>query len=240
MIHLSNLFYEYPGSDFRLDVPQLDVSQGEKVALIGPSGAGKSTLLALMSGALVPNRGSIIVGDIALDELSDSARRLFRATNVGLVFQDFELLEYLTVKENIQLPFLINRQLKFQSPHRDRLLTLVKQTGLADKLHRRPHQLSQGERQRVAICRALVTGPKILLADEPTGSLDPANAANILRLLIDQVEIHAATLVVVTHDHNLLGYLDRTINMSSFLANTKTDSVDSNSHASSTSTSEPE
>ncbi len=97
MIHLSNLHYTYPASDFQLDIPELEVSSGEKVAVIGPSGSGKSTLLGLIAGALLPTHGSIVVDDTAVQEQSDSARRLFRATRIGLIFQEFELIEYLTV-----------------------------------------------------------------------------------------------------------------------------------------------
>jgi putative ABC transport system ATP-binding protein len=222
MIQLSNLHYAYPACDFQLDIPDLNVARGEKVAVIGPSGSGKSTMLGLIAGALLPLRGSVVVDETVVEKLSDSARRLFRATRIGLVFQEFELIEYLTVEENIRLPYLINHQLKYTSGQRDRLLSLVQQTGLSGKLKRRPHQLSQGERQRVAICRALITAPRIILADEPTGSLDPATAAAVLRLLIDQVKFEETTLLLVTHDHSLLKHMDRTIDMTGLLSSRPT------------------
>jgi putative ABC transport system ATP-binding protein len=218
MIHLSNLYYAYPSTDFQLEIPDLEVAPGEKVAVIGPSGSGKSTMLGLIAGALLPESGSVVVDGTAIAVLSDSARRLFRATRIGLIFQEFELIEYLTVEENIRLPYLINRQVKYTDVQRNRLRNLVHQTGLDGKLNRRPYQLSQGEKQRVAICRALITGPRLLLADEPTGSLDPETAAGVLRLLIDQVKFNKTTLLLVTHDHSLLKYMDRTIDMTELLA----------------------
>lgn len=214
MIHLSNLLYAYPDSGFRLDIPDLAVAKGEKVAVIGPSGSGKSTLLGLIAGALLPASGSVVVDGMAVQELNDSDRRLFRATRIGQVFQDFELIEYLTVEENIRLPYLINRQLTYGSQQRQHLQVVIQQTGLAGKLHRRPFQLSHGERQRVALCRALITSPPILLADEPTGSLDPSTAVDILQLIINQISLSKTTLLLVTHDHSLLKYMDRTINLS--------------------------
>jgi putative ABC transport system ATP-binding protein len=213
MIQLSNLQYAYPSSDFRLAIPELKIAQREKVAVIGPSGSGKSTLIGLIAGALLPQVGSIVVDDVELSGLDDSARRLFRATKIGMVFQEFELLEYLSVEENIRLPFLINQMLKYSSNHQERLKALAARMGLASKLGRRPRQLSQGERQRVAICRALITDPKIILADEPTGSLDPSTAAEAMELLIDQLNERNATLLLITHDHNILRYVDRTIDI---------------------------
>ncbi len=217
MIRISNLRYSYGSSGFQLSIPRLEVSAATKVGIVGPSGSGKTTLLNLISGAKVPKDGEIVVGDVSVSSMSDSQRRNFRASQIGFVFQDFELLDYLTVEENVRLPFGINSHLKFGSEQRELLKSLASQAGIADKLNRRPDQLSQGERQRVAICRALITAPKIVLADEPTGSLDPQTAQEVLNLLIDQVSKHSATLLMVTHDHSLLHRLDRTIDMAEFL-----------------------
>lgn len=225
MIRISNLRYSYGPSGFQLTIPLLDVSVATKVGIVGPSGSGKTTLLNLVSGAKVPNDGEIVVGGALVSSMSDSQRRNFRASQIGFVFQDFELLDYLTVEENVLLPFGINSHLKFGNEHRELLIALAAQAGIADKLKRRPDQLSQGERQRVAICRALITSPKIVLADEPTGSLDPRTAQEVLNLLIDQVSKHAATLLMVTHDHSLLHRLDRTIDMAQFLKLTDDDRV---------------
>ncbi len=221
MIQISNLSYDYGNSGFQLRIDQLNIAAGEKVAVIGPSGSGKTTLLHLISGAKRAQQGSISVDGQELSSLSDYQRRMFRATKIGFVFQDFELIEYLNVAENIRLPYLIHSELKFQAPQEAALEQLTLQTGLADKRKRFPDQLSQGERQRVAICRALITSPRILLADEPTGSLDPDTAADILKLLIQQATQMGTTLLMVTHDHSLIHQFDRTIDMRALVTQPK-------------------
>ncbi|MCC6509894.1 MAG: ABC transporter ATP-binding protein [Pirellulaceae bacterium] len=214
MIRVEDLQYEY-GTDFRLCVPHLAIARGEKVAIVGPSGSGKTTLLMLLAGVKVPSKGSILVGQTRVDGLSDAARRKFRVASIGFVFQEFELLEYLSVRENILLPYMINPALRRTSEVEERVMSLAQTSGLKDKLARRPDQLSQGERQRVALCRAMVTQPQVILADEPTGSLDPQTTRDVLQLMFDQVDQSGATLVMVTHDHAVLGRFDRTIDLSS-------------------------
>jgi putative ABC transport system ATP-binding protein len=222
MIQVQNLEYSYGQSSFRLSIPALHVSQGERVALIGPSGSGKTTLLSLLSGAVVPTSGSIEVDGVRVDTKSDAERRRFRIAKVGFVFQDFELIEYLPVRDNILLPYFINRSLKRTAETDRQLERITDQAGLSDKLRRYPQQLSTGERQRVAICRALIASPRLVLADEPTGSLDPITAGDIMKLLLDQATVNGATLVMVTHDHGLLGNLDRTIDFGQATPNART------------------
>jgi putative ABC transport system ATP-binding protein len=217
MIQLLDLEYSYGESDFRLRLPELRIEQGERVAIIGPSGSGKTTLLGLISGTVLPNSGLIEVDGIRVDQLTDRARRQFRVSKIGFVFQDFELIDYLSVRDNINLPFLIHRSLRQTSETRLQFDRLTTRTGLSSKLHRFPQQLSTGERQRVAICRALITGPRLVLADEPTGSLDPTTAGEILDLLVEQAKENGATLLMVTHDQGLLGKLDRTIDFRKFV-----------------------
>ena len=216
MIEIENLRFRYPRSDFVLDLPQLSVAAGEKVAIVGPSGCGKTTLLNLISGIVVPDSGSIEVADHAVSNLSDSARRNFRIAGIGMVFQQFELVEYLNTRENILLPFSINSTLKLDSSVRAAAGELAQAMGLGEKLSRRASQLSQGEQQRVAICRALITQPNIILADEPTGNLDPRNKHLILDLIFGQAEQNKQTLVVVTHDMGILSGFDRTIDFEQF------------------------
>lgn len=208
MIQVSNLRYAYGQGDFQLNIPDLRVETGKCIAVVGPSGSGKSTLLSLLAGIHVPNAGQILIDDFDLSQLKSAERRSFRARRVGFIFQEFELLEYLTIAENIRLPFLVNSELSFGKQHQERLLQLVEQTRIQDKLNRKPAQLSQGERQRVAICRALITDPRVVLADEPTGSLDPRTAIEITQLLIGQIRNTEAALVMVTHDHSLLPMFD--------------------------------
>jgi putative ABC transport system ATP-binding protein len=232
MIKLNELRYTYGlSSSFQLHIPQLEIAGGEKVAIVGPSGSGKTTLLKLISGAMLPSSGTVEVDHTRVDLLDDSSRRRFRAMQIGFVFQEFELLDYLSVEENIRLPVLIQGHSQLTTNQQQRLRELTSETGIADKLQRRPSQLSQGERQRVAICRALLLAPKLLLADEPTGSLDPTTAADIFQLLVDQSNRYSTTLLVVTHDHSLLRHFDRTIDFAQFLCTIQRSQSGSNTAA---------
>ena len=216
MIRIEDLAFHYAGSPFRLGIDQLHIAKGERVAVVGPSGAGKTTLLYLLAGVCVSQHGSVEVDGIQLANLSEAARRNFRIGSVGLVFQDFELIDYLNVRDNILLPYYINGSLRLDASVRATAETLAAAMGLDGLLRRPIGKLSQGERQRVAICRALLPGPKLLLADEPTGNLDQGNKRRILQLLIDHAEATAATLLVVTHDHGLLHAFDRVIDLADF------------------------
>jgi len=191
--------------------------EGEKVGVVGPSGSGKTTLLNLVAGILVPGRGKISIDNVDISSRSDKDRRDFRITNIGFIFQDFGLLDYLDVKDNILHPYRITGALKLSGNVRNRADMLAEQMGIADKLSRHPADLSHGERQRVAICRALLPDPKLILSDEATGNLDPKNKVHILELLFKSVENHNATLLAVTHDQELLPYFDRIINFRDFL-----------------------
>ena len=137
----------------------------------------------------------------------------FRISNIGFIFQEFELIEYLNVLDNILLPYRVNSSLRFNKAVRDRAVCLAESVGIGDKLRRHPDALSQGEKQRVAICRALVTEPKIIVADEPTGSLDSENKKSIMKIIHDQIDKSRATLLMVTHDHSLLDGFDRVVDL---------------------------
>ncbi len=216
MIEIRALDFHYPRGDFRLQVPEFAVSSGEKVAVIGPSGSGKTTLLNLIAGIFTPDSGTVRVGEDEVSSLGDAARRDFRITTVGFVFQDFELLDYLNVLDNILHPYRITGALMLGGRVRRRAAELAGRMGIADKLQRFAGDLSQGEKQRAAICRALLSGPKLVLADEATGNLDPENKTRILDLLFEAVEAHGATLLAVTHDHELLPRFDRTVDFQDF------------------------
>lgn len=218
MIAIRELEFRYGTGEFRLEIPRLDVAAGESAAFIGPSGSGKTTLLNLMAGIVCPSRGSIDLGGVDVAALSDGHRRDLRITKIGLVFQEFELLEYLSVLDNILLPYRINAALVFDVAARQRARQLAVEVGIADKLKRYPRQLSQGERQRVAVCRAVLPQPMLLLADEPTGNLDPANKGRVLDILFDYVGRTGTTLVTVTHDHGLLHRFDRVVDFKEFQA----------------------
>jgi len=216
MITIRSLEFGYRTGEFRLTVPEFGVAKSEKVAVIGPSGSGKTTLLNLIAGILTPITGTVNVGDVPVNQLSDAERRDFRITNIGFVFQDFELLDYLNVLDNILHPYRITRALMLVKDVRARALMLAEAMGIGDKLKRFANDLSQGERQRAAICRALLPHPKVILADEATGNLDPSNKTRILDLLFRSVEEHGTTLLAVTHDHELLKRFDRVVDFQDF------------------------
>ncbi len=218
MISIRNLDFRYQEGDFALGVPRLEVEDKERVAVIGPSGSGKTTLLHLIAGIRKAQSGSVVTGGVEISVLDDGGRRDFRVRNIGMVFQEFELLEHLNVLDNILLPYRISGSLVLDRQVRERARSLAEEMGIGDKLGRHANQLSQGERQRVAVCRALLAEPGLLLADEPTGNLDPANKDLVLDLLVDYAEAHGATLVTVTHDHDLLDRFERTIDFRQFLS----------------------
>ena len=199
-----------------MNIPDFLVAGGEKVAVIGPSGSGKTTLLNLIAGIRIPQKGTVSVEDIPVSGLGDRERRDFRISTIGFVFQDFELLDYLNVLDNVLHPYRITGALKLDKAVRARALKLTREMGIGDKLKRNPKDLSQGEKQRVAICRALLPQPRLILADEATGNLDPDNKSLILDLLFRAVSNHDATLLAVTHDHELLKRFDRVVDFGNF------------------------
>lgn len=221
MLAASALTYVYPAADawdardagFRLRSPPFQVAAGRSLALVGPSGCGKSTLLSLLSGERVPDEGSIHFGELRIDALDDRARRRFRITTVGLVFQEFRLLEYLTVLDNILLPCRLHPALPLDAAMRRRARELADRLGIGQLLRRRPERLSHGERQRVAAARALLARPRLLLADEPTGNLDPSAKERLLDEFLALAREEAASVVVATHDHGLLARYDAVLDL---------------------------
>jgi len=213
VISLRNVQFEYPQGGFCLDVAELAVPSGTRAAAIGPSGSGKTTLLNLISGIERSSLGEVTTAGVRVDGLSTAARRSFRITTIGFVFQEFLLLEYLDVLENILYPYRLHTELRLDTSVRARARELASDLGLARLLDRSPSELSQGERQRVAIARALVTAPKLILADEPTGNLDPATKQQALDLLFEQCEARSTTLLMVTHDHALLDQFGQIVDL---------------------------
>jgi ABC-type lipoprotein export system ATPase subunit len=213
VIEIQELEFRYGEGDFRLSISGLAVERGETVAVIGPSGSGKTTLLHLVAGIATPEVGRIVTGGVEVTALDERARRSFRVRQVGLVFQEFELLEHLDVLDNILLAHRINPALRVDAAVRERAVALARRVGVGDKLSRFASRLSQGEKQRVAVCRALLPQPSLLLADEPTGNLDPTNKGRVLDILFDYAAEHGATLLTVTHDHDLLDRFGRVIDV---------------------------
>ena len=215
-IQVSSLTFEYPKRLFRLHIPSLRVESGSSAALIGPSGVGKTTFLRLLGGLHPVDPGALRLDSVDLSRLNDAARRRFRISRIGFVFQDFQLVEYLNVEENIRLPFRIHSALTWNREAARRLRDLARDTGIGDKLTRPIGQLSQGEKQRVAICRALLTEPRLVLADEPTGNLDPVNKRRILQILFQETRKRGATLLMVTHEQDLVGDFQQLIDFEQF------------------------
>ncbi|PHQ82073.1 MAG: ABC transporter ATP-binding protein [Phycisphaera sp.] len=199
------------GEPFTLVVDYLRVNAGAVVACIGPSGSGKSTMLDLIAGIHKPTTGQLVVAGHAMHEIGADARRAVRLQEIGLVFQNLALVEYLTALENILLPGFIDAAAR--APKKARAESLAESLDIAHLLKRRPRRLSQGERQRVAICRALVTNPKVLLCDEPTGNLDPDRSSRTIDLLLEAGAASGAAVVMATHDYSLLDRFDDVIDM---------------------------
>ena len=211
MLRLENISKTYRTKDGpvnALDGINLEIKQGEFIALRGPSGCGKTTMLMTLAGMLRPTMGSVIFDGKNIYEMSIRQRANYRAQNVGFVFQMFHLVPYLNITENIMLPKAVIGG--DSSTHR--ATELIEQFGLAGRNNHTPEQLSAGEKQRVAIARAMLNNPKMILADEPTGNLDPDNAETVLGYL-SQYHKDGGTVVIVTHGNTVQKYADRTINL---------------------------
>ena len=194
MLEVRDLAHGYPGQPVFQGVG-LSLAAGESVAVVGASGVGKSTLLQCMAGLERWQHGDIRVAGLDIGPLDDEARARWRREHVGFVFQAFHLLPYLSVFDNVHLPLLLLGQ-----PNPKRVSEMLQAVGLQQLGGRLPEQLSGGQMQRVAIARALVHQPALLLADEPTGNLDPAHATEVLELLLQQSHAHGTALVLVTHN----------------------------------------
>lgn len=193
------------GNSFNLNAT-FTIPVGAHAALVGPSGSGKTTLLRLIAGLDSPQQGTVLIVGAPLGDAN------WRATHLGFVFQHFALLNYLTVRENILLPFRIAGHKPDATAH-TRLNGLIDRAGLSGCVDRRPDQLSHGERQRVAVCRALIHQPTLILADEPTASLDPQTGQGIVDLLRTEATASGAALLMVTHDPSLLDTFDPVLRM---------------------------
>ena len=211
LLEVQDLTFCYPSGEGKVGVRSLHVAAGESLALIGPSGAGKTTLLKLIAGILEPKSGTMTLEGVALRGLSPSARRELRLRRMGVVFQDFALLDYLTVGENLLLPLSLGEGA--QASHATKARTLVHRLEVGGYWGKRSVELSQGERQRVAIARALVHDPILILADEPTASLDSRRKDMAARLMLEECKARGAALIMVTHDPELLPRFDRVVNL---------------------------
>lgn len=211
MLQAHQLRFAYPSGEFSLQVPGLTVGAGEVVGLGGASGTGKTTVLKLLSGILVPQSGKVELAGESLFEQSGHAIRERRLLGMGLIFQDFALLEYLTVADNVLLPMRLSGRLK--EGHTAKARDLVQALEIEKHWKHPVSELSQGERQRVAIARALVHEPMLVLADEPTSSLDAKRKVLVMELLLQYTREKKAALLMVTHDEGLSSQLDRMVSV---------------------------
>ena len=217
-IHLKNLKFAYnskknQNSPLVLNIDELEIQSGEKIFLYGPSGHGKSTLLNILAGVLEVNTGEVEVLGTNLHSISQSARDHLRGEQVGYIFQIFNLIPYLNIKENIVLPCMINKKRAEGIDFNAQADELIKILGLTDHAHKNVTDLSIGQQQRVAAAIALIGNPKLIIADEPTSSLDEKNTSEFMNLLLSEWEKRKFTLVFVSHDSSLKKYFPKTLSL---------------------------
>jgi len=213
MIRVKDLHFSYPRSGFKLAIDSLSLDEGEKLCIMGQSGSGKTTLINLISGILKPDKGSIQVAGMEISKQNDASIRKFRLSNMGFIFQDFKLLEYLDVRENILLPYRLSKDLVLDKDVIARLALLIDKTGIKGKETSFPDSLSHGEKQRVAVLRALITTPSIVIGDEPTANLDRKNAEGIMDLILNLVQEKKTSFILVTHDISFKNRFDKVIDL---------------------------
>jgi putative ABC transport system ATP-binding protein len=212
LAHVSR-FFGPPGSGVvrAVDDVTLDLPRGTFTVLMGPSGSGKTTLLSLMGGLLSPTQGTVEAGGVPLSQLDQPALTAFRLRHVGMVFQAFHLIDALTVRENVELPLTLAGRTRPASG--ERAAELVERLGLGHRRDARPRALSGGEQQRCAIARALANDPVLVLADEPTGSLDERAGADVIALLHAEAATHGRSVVVASHDPRMLRDADAVVRL---------------------------
>lgn len=214
-IALESVRFGWAGGDEPdLAIDDLRVEAGERLFIEGPSGSGKSTLLSLLAGVAAPQEGLVTVLGQRISELGGSRRDRFRADHIGYIFQMFNLIPYLSVVDNVTVPlrFSPRRRKRVANPSGE-AKRLLAHLGMGDLLNRPVTELSVGQQQRVAAARALIGSPEIVLADEPTSSLDPANSERFIELLFDECNRDRTTLVFVSHDHTLAPRFDRSVTL---------------------------
>tara|TARA_B100000614_G_scaffold205176_1_gene187089 strand:- start:142 stop:831 length:690 start_codon:yes stop_codon:yes gene_type:complete len=213
ILQIRDLHFQYPASDFKMEISDIKITQGSKIAISGKSGSGKTTLIHLISGILKPQSGEILFYDKSITDMNDKEIRKHRISNIGFIFQEFELLEYLNVMDNLVLPYKINKSLVLDAEIKDKAKEIANRIGIGNKLDQHPKQLSGGERQRLAIARALITSPPLIIADEPTGNLDEKTSNIVMDEITDQVSFTNSTLIMISHNNELISSFDEIIDI---------------------------
>ena len=212
-------FYWSKKSNFKIFVPNLEIKKGEKVLLLGESGSGKTTILSLICGFLNPLSGNIFINGKTINQLSSKTKDEYRADNIGIIFQQFNLLPYANVVDNVLLPLYFSKVRSNNVPNkREKVIELFKQLRLPDDIAQfRASSLSMGQQQRVAVARALIGNPSLIIADEPTSSLDADAQKIFLDLMFEQISENNSTLLMVSHDRSLSDQFDRLIDINEIL-----------------------
>ena len=212
-------FYWSKKSNFKIFVPNLEIKKGEKVLLLGESGSGKTTILSLICGFLNPLSGNIFINGKTINQLSSKTKDEYRADNIGIIFQQFNLLPYANVVDNVLLPLYFSKVRSNNVPDkREKVIELFKQWRLPDDITQfRASSLSVGQQQRVAVARALIGNPSLIIADEPTSSLDADAQKIFLDLMFEQISENNSTLLMVSHDRSLSDQFDRLIDINEIL-----------------------
>lgn len=213
-IEAQNICMEFPSGDSVLrviDGVDLSIPKGDLTMLMGPSGCGKTTLISILSAILTPTQGKVYVDGVSLHDLSENEKILFRRKHIGFIFQQYNLLNTLSIEENISIPLLASGEKHSTALAKARLL--LEKLGLGIHIGKKPNLLSGGQQQRVAIARSLIHRPSIIVCDEPTAALDTELGKEIMTFLKQLSTEYQTTLIVVTHDHRILPFANRTIHM---------------------------
>jgi putative ABC transport system ATP-binding protein len=210
-IDVEKIYGSGPGAVRAVDRVSFDVHPGEFVALVGPSGSGKTSMLAMLAGLLRPSEGQILIAGEELGRMSEKSRTAFRRRSIGFAFQSNNLVPYLNAQENVELMLRLNG--RYDRAGRQRAIDLLTRLGLGEKLRSYPGQLSGGQQQRVAIARALIHEPSVVLADEPTASLDTERANQVVATFAELIHEQKRAGIMVTHDLRMCLYVDRVIRM---------------------------
>ncbi|MEW5720339.1 MAG: ABC transporter ATP-binding protein [Chloroflexota bacterium] len=208
---VTKIYKSDTGAIKAVDEISLNVANGEFVALVGPSGSGKTTMLAILAALLRPNEGSVMIDGAELSQMSEPQRARFRREKIGFTFQANNLVPYLTALENVELMLRLNG--RYDRAGRERARELLARLGLGERLNNLPRQLSGGQQQRVAIARALIHSPALVLADEPTASLDTERAHQVVKTFANLIHEQQRAGIMVTHDLRMTQYADRIIQM---------------------------